>query len=65
MVDDQPKWRTGKLCYIEGRSPATDPGFLIYIMVADAEAAIDAVVNAGGQIRRQPGLAQMEVAPHG
>lgn len=98
MVDDQPKWRTGKLCYIEipaadvtrsaefyhqafgwklrrrgdgatafddtvnevsgtfvpGRPPAAEPGFLIYIMVADAEAAMDAVVKAGGQILRPP-----------
>jgi uncharacterized protein len=94
MVDEQPKWRTGKLCYIEipavdvtrsaefyrrafgwtlrrrgdgstafddtvnevsgtfvlGRPPAREPGFLIYIMVADIKAAIEAVAQAGGAI---------------
>jgi predicted enzyme related to lactoylglutathione lyase len=94
MVDERPKWRTGKLCYIEipavdiarsaefyqrafgwtmrrrgdgstafddtvnevsgtfvlGRPPAREPGFLIYIMVADVKAAIDAVRQAGGAI---------------
>ena len=94
MVDEQPKWRTGKLCYIEipaadvprsaefyrqafgwtlrrrgdgatafddtvnevsgtfvpGRPPAREPGFLIYVMLVDAKAAIDAIVRAGGAI---------------
>ena len=94
MVDEQLKWRTGKLCYIEipavdvaqsaefyrrafgwtlrhrgdgstafddtvnevsgtfvlDRPPAKEPGFLIYIMVADIKAAIDAVAQAGGAI---------------
>ena len=94
MVDGQPKWRTGKLCYVEipavdvarsaefyrqafgwtlrqrgdgstsfddtvnqvsgtfvlGRPPAKEPGFLIYIMVADARAALDAIQRAGGAI---------------
>lgn len=92
MVDDQPKWRTGKICYIEipaaevarsaefyqrafgwrmmtrdgatsfddtvgqvsgtfvtGRPPATEPGFGIYIMVADVRAALDAIAAAGGK----------------
>jgi len=105
MVEDQPKWRTGKLCYIEipavdvarsadfyrqvfgwrlrrrrdgstsfddtvgevsgtfvaGRPPATAPGFLIYVMVADAKAAMDAVVTAGGRIVRPPDPAAGEV----
>jgi predicted enzyme related to lactoylglutathione lyase len=93
MVDDQPKWRTGKICYIEipaaevarsaefyqrafgwrmrtrgdgatsfddsvgqvsgtfvtGRPPATEPGFGIYIMVADVRAALEAIAAAGGK----------------
>ena len=105
MMVDQPKWRTGKLCYIEipavdvvrsaafyrqafgwrlrqrgdgstsfddtvnevsgtfvpGRPPATKPGFLIYIMVADAQAAMDAVTRAGGEIVQPPDPAAPEV----
>jgi uncharacterized protein len=105
MVDDQPKFRTGKLCYIEipatdiarsagfyrqafgwnlrtrgdgatafddtvnevsgtfvlGRPPAKEPGFLIYIMVADAEAAMEAVVGAGGEIVTTPDPAAPEI----
>jgi predicted enzyme related to lactoylglutathione lyase len=45
MLDDQPKWRTGKLC----------------VMVADAEVAMEAVVKAGGQILRPPDPAAPEV----
>jgi predicted enzyme related to lactoylglutathione lyase len=105
VVDDQPKWRTGKLCYIEipavdvarsaefyqqafgwtlrqrgdgsiafddtvnevsgtfvrGGPPATEPGLLIYIMVADAQAAMDAVARAGGEIVQPPDPAAPEV----
>lgn len=32
------------------RSPASEPGLMIYIMVANAAAAVDAVVSAGGEI---------------
>jgi predicted enzyme related to lactoylglutathione lyase len=105
MVEDRPKWRTGKLCYVEipamdvarsaefyrqafgwgmrrrgdgatafddtvggvsgtfvtGRPPAREPGFLIYVMVADLQAAMAAVVTAGGQIVRQAGPEAGEV----
>jgi uncharacterized protein len=105
MVDDQPKWRTGKLCYIEipavdvarsaefyrqafgwtlrqrgdgatafddtvnevsgtfvtGRPPAKEPGFLIYVMVADARAAMDAITQAGGAMVRVAGPDSGEV----
>jgi predicted enzyme related to lactoylglutathione lyase len=105
MVNDQPKWRTGKLCYIEipavdvarsaefyrdafgwtlrqrgdgatsfddtvnqvsgtfvtGRPPATEPGFLIYVMVADLQAALEAVQTAGGAIRHLAGPEAGEV----
>lgn len=33
-----------------GRLPASEPGFLIYIVVADAAAAVDGVLAAGGEI---------------
>jgi uncharacterized protein len=93
MVEDRPKWRTGKICYIEipaadvarsagfyqqafgwkirtrgdgstsfddtvgevsgtfvtDRPPAAQPGFLIYIMVADVRAGLAAVTAAGGE----------------
>ena len=105
MAEDHPRWRTGKLCYIEvpavdvarsaefyrrafgwtlrqrgdgatsfddtvnevsgtfvlGRPPAREPGFLIYIMVADATAAMDAVARAGGEIVQPPDPAGPEV----
>jgi predicted enzyme related to lactoylglutathione lyase len=38
--------------WIPGRAPAAEPGLLIYIMVADAAAAVDAVVASGGEIVR-------------
>jgi len=96
MVEDQPTWRTGKICYVEipavdvarsagfyrqafgwrmrtrgdgatafddtvgqvsgtfvvGPPPAAEPGFVVYIMVADAAAALAAVQAAGGEIVR-------------
>jgi predicted enzyme related to lactoylglutathione lyase len=96
MVEERPKWRTGKICYIEipavdvarsaefyqqafgwkirqrgdgstsfddtvgavsgtftvARPPATEPGFGIYIMVADAEATLATVQAAGGEVVR-------------
>jgi predicted enzyme related to lactoylglutathione lyase len=38
--------------WIPGRPPTAEPGLLIYIMVADAAAAVDAVVASGGEIVR-------------
>jgi predicted enzyme related to lactoylglutathione lyase len=38
--------------WVLGRPPAAEPGLVIYIMVADAEAAVGAVVTAGGEIVR-------------
>ena len=105
MVEEQPKWRTGKICYIEipagnvarsaefyqqafgwkmrqrgdgstsfddtvgavsgtfvvDRPPATEPGFGIYIMVADAAATLAAVQAAGGEIVRPVDPAASEV----
>jgi len=105
MVEEQPKWRTGKICYVEipavdvarsagfyqqafgwkmrqrgdgstsfddtvgavsgtfavGRPPATEPGFAVYIMVADAAATLAAVQAAGGEIVRPVDPAADEV----
>jgi len=36
--------------FVPGRPPAAEPGFLIYIMVAEIQAALKAVTTAGGQI---------------
>lgn len=36
--------------WVLGRPPAAAPGLLVYIMVASAPAALDAVVSAGGEI---------------
>jgi uncharacterized protein len=36
--------------WVTGRPPATEPGLMLYIMVDDAAAAVDAVVAAGGEI---------------
>jgi len=47
--------------FVPGRPPAAEPGFVIYIMVADAQAAMDAVLRAGGRILRPPDPAAGEV----
>jgi len=36
--------------WVAGRPPAVEPGLMLYIMVASAAAAVDAVVAAGGEI---------------
>ena len=36
--------------WVLGRPPAAAPGLMVYIMVASAPAALDAVVSAGGEI---------------
>ncbi|MEO6796391.1 MAG: VOC family protein [Candidatus Dormibacter sp.] len=36
--------------WVTGRRPAAEPGLMIYIMVASASAAVDAVIAAGGQL---------------
>ena len=105
MVEGLPKWRTGKICYVEipavdvarsagfyqqafgwkmrqrgdgstsfddtvgavsgtfvvGRPPATEPGFAVYIIVADAAATLAAVQAAGGEIVRPVDPAADEV----
>ena len=39
--------------WVLGRPPASEPGLMVYVMVADASAAATAVVVAGGEIVRQ------------
>ncbi len=36
--------------WVLGRKPHSDPGLIVYVMVANAERASDAVVAAGGEI---------------
>ena len=36
--------------WVLGRPPATQPGLMVYIMVANAAAAVEAVVAAGGEV---------------
>ena len=35
--------------WVTGRPPAPDPGLLLYVMVDDAEAAVEAIVAHGGE----------------
>jgi uncharacterized protein len=36
--------------WVTGRPPASDPGLLLYVMVDDAEATVEAIVGHGGEI---------------
>jgi predicted enzyme related to lactoylglutathione lyase len=36
--------------WVRGRPPAAEPGLMVYVMVASAAAAIEAVVSAGGEL---------------
>ena len=36
--------------WVTGRPPLNEPGLLVYIMVANAAATIDAIIVAGGEI---------------
>ncbi|HTT51835.1 MAG TPA: VOC family protein [Streptosporangiaceae bacterium] len=47
--------------FVTGRPPAREPGLLVYVMVARAQAAVDAVQAAGGEIVRpvDPGAAEV------
>ena len=36
--------------WVTGRPPASDPGLLLYVMVDDAEATVDAIVAHGGEV---------------
>jgi predicted enzyme related to lactoylglutathione lyase len=43
--------------FVEGRPPAKDPGFRVYVMVADAEATLEKIAAHGGEVVEpvQPG----------
>jgi predicted enzyme related to lactoylglutathione lyase len=47
--------------WVLGRRPAAEPGLMVYIMVASAAAAADAVVAAGGEIVEPAHPGQREV----
>jgi predicted enzyme related to lactoylglutathione lyase len=50
--------------WVPGRPPASEPGLLVYIMVADAAAAVSGVVAAGGEIVRPVDPEDHEVFAH-
>ena len=47
--------------WITGRPPAGAPGLLVYIMVDDAAATVDAIVAAGGTIVQPIGMDAPEI----
>jgi predicted enzyme related to lactoylglutathione lyase len=47
--------------WVRGRKPATEPGFLIYIMVDSAAAILDAIVANGGEIVQPIGADAPEI----
>jgi uncharacterized protein len=42
--------------WVLGRSPAVEPGLMLYIMVDDIEATVTAVAAAGGQVVQPVGV---------
>src|ERR1700690_3807694 len=47
--------------WVLGRPPATSPGLLVYIMVDNAAAAVDAIVANGGEIVQPIGADAPEI----
>ena len=47
--------------WVTGRAPAGAPGLLVYIMVDDAAATVDAIVAAGGTIVQPIGMDAPEI----
>ena len=47
--------------WITGRAPSGAPGLLVYIMVDDAAATVDAIVAAGGTIVQPIGMDAPEI----
>jgi len=47
--------------WVHGRSPASEPGLLVYIMVDNAVATLDAIVANGGQIVQPIGADAPEI----
>jgi predicted enzyme related to lactoylglutathione lyase len=47
--------------WVTGRPPAQEPGLLLYVMVDDAAAAIEAVVANGGELVQPIGVDAPEI----
>jgi len=47
--------------WIQGRKPSAEPNILIYIMVDDINATIDAIIANGGTIVQQVGMDAPEI----
>jgi predicted enzyme related to lactoylglutathione lyase len=47
--------------WVKGRTPATSPGLLVYIMVDDMEKTIEAVIANGGTIVQPVGMDAPEI----
>ena len=47
--------------WVRGRSPATSPGLLLYIMVDSVAATIDAVIAHGGELVQPIGADAPEI----
>ena len=50
--------------WVLGRPPSTDPGLLVFIMVADAATTIEAIIAAGGTIVQPVNPDEHEVYAH-
>ena len=50
--------------WVLGRPPLTDPGLLVFIMVADAATTIEAIIAAGGTIVQPVNPDEQEVYAH-
>jgi predicted enzyme related to lactoylglutathione lyase len=47
--------------WVRGRAPASEPGLLVYVMVDNAAAILDAIVANGGQIVQPIGVDAPEI----
>jgi predicted enzyme related to lactoylglutathione lyase len=47
--------------WVTGRSPATSPGLLLYIMVDNVAATIDSVIAHGGELEQPIGVDAPEI----
>jgi predicted enzyme related to lactoylglutathione lyase len=57
--DDTPGEVSGT--WVLGRSPAPEPGLLLYVMVDDISQAVDAIVTNGGEIVQPVGVDAPEI----
>jgi predicted enzyme related to lactoylglutathione lyase len=47
--------------WVTGRPPSSEPGLLVYIMVGDAAAAVEAVIAHGGELVQPIGVDAPEI----